>query len=74
MVHIGKREFIQHTSKYLRLAANQEVVITHHDRPCLKLVPIHPKTIADLAGLVKEVKIVGDINEPILPGYKEWFS
>ncbi len=35
---IGKREFIQHTSRYLRWieTENRPLVITHHNEPVLK--------------------------------------
>lgn len=74
VVQVGKREFIQHTSKYLGLAESREVIITHHNKPCLKIVPVHPKTISDLAGILENIKIIGDINDPILPGYDQWSS
>ena len=70
---IGKREFIQHTSKYLKWVEEHgnELVITHHNRPDMVLTKIKPKSLKDLRGLV-EVKIHGDINEHFLPGYDEW--
>jgi prevent-host-death family protein len=70
---IGKREFIQHTSKYLKWVEEHgnELVITHHNRPDMVLTKIKPKSLKDLRGLV-EIKIHGDINEHVLPGYDEW--
>jgi carbamate kinase len=70
---IGKREFIQHTSKYIKLVEEQgqELVITHHNRPDLVLSKIKLKSLHDLRGSVT-VKIHGDINESILPGYDQW--
>ena len=65
-VQVGKREFIQHTSKYLGLAGSREVIITHHNKACLKIVPLHPRTISDLAGILKNIKIIGDVNAPVL--------
>ena len=71
--HIGKREFIQHTSKYIKWVEEQghEIVITHHNRPDLILSKIKLKSLHDLRGSV-QVIIHGDINEPILPGYDQW--
>ena len=70
---IGKREFIQHTSKYIKLVEEQghEIVITHHNRPDLVLSKIKLKSFQDLRGSV-QVKVHGDINEPVLPGYEQW--
>lgn len=70
---IGKREFIQHTSKYIKLVEEQgqEIVITHHNRPDLVLSKIKLSSLHDLRGSVK-VKIYADINESILPGYEQW--
>jgi hypothetical protein len=70
---IGKREFIQHTSKYIKWVEEYgaDLVITHHNRPDLVLTKIKQKTLKDLRGLVA-VKVHGDINEPVLPGYDEW--
>jgi hypothetical protein len=69
---IGKREFIQHTSKYLKWAEqhDDDLVITHHDAPVLILKKIKSKSIEDLRGFVKHIH--GDVNEPVLPGYDEW--
>ena len=72
-VSIGKRDFIQHTSKYIKLAETEgSVIITHHNQPTLILRAIKQKSVHDLQGLVKEVHIDGDINEHILPGFDEW--
>ena len=70
---IGKREFIQHTSKYIKFVEEQgqDIVITHHNRPDLVLSKIKVKSLSDLRGTVK-IKIHGDINDPILPGYDQW--
>jgi antitoxin (DNA-binding transcriptional repressor) of toxin-antitoxin stability system len=70
---IGKREFIQHTSKYIKWVeeSGNELVITHQNRPDLILAKFKPKTLKDLRGSV-EIKVHGDINEHILPGYEEW--
>ena len=70
---IGKREFIQHTSKYIKLVEEQgqDIVITHHNRPDLVLSKIKLTSFSDLSGSV-DVKLNGDINEPILPGYEQW--
>ena len=70
---IGKREFIQHTSKYIKLVEEQgqDIVITHHNRPDLVLSKIKPHSLRDLRGCVK-IKIHGDINESVLPGFEQW--
>lgn len=69
---VGKREFIQHTSKYLKLVEGQgtELIITHQNQPDLLITKIKVKTLKDLRGLT--VKVHGDINEPVLPGFEEW--
>ena len=70
---IGKREFIQHTSRYLQWVENenQSLIITHHNEPDLILMKIRSKTLSDLRGLAT-IKVIGDINDPILPGYDLW--
>ncbi len=70
---IGKREFIQHTSKYIKWVEEHgnELVITHQNRPDLVLTKIKIKTLQDMRGSVV-IKIQGDINEHVLPGYDEW--
>ena len=70
---VGKREFIQHTSKYVKLAEQQgSITITHNKEPRLKLVRIEQRSIRHLRGLIKHVEVTGDINDPVLPGYDEW--
>jgi len=70
---IGKRDFIQNTSKYLKLAHEvDKIIITHHNKPVLIISPIEEKSLSDLQGLIKHVKVKGDINDPIFPGYDEW--
>lgn len=70
---VGKREFIQHTSKYLKWVEDQgiELVITHQNHPHLVLTKIKFKSLQDMRGAV-EIKSHGDINEHVLPGYDEW--
>lgn len=69
---VGKREFIQHTSKYLKLVEKrgEELMITHQNEPDLLITKITRKSLKDLRGIV--TKVHGDINEPILPGFVEW--
>jgi hypothetical protein len=69
---IGKREFIQHTSKYIKWVEEHHVslVITHHNQPGLMLTRIKHKSIKDLQGSVT-IKIHGDINDPVLPSYDD---
>ena len=70
---VGKRGFIQQTSKYLKLAEELgALVITHNGQPVLFLQAIHERTVDDLRGFADELRIEGDINEPILPGFDEW--
>lgn len=70
---IGKREFIQHTSKYIKWVEEHgsELVITHQNRPDLVLSKIKLKSLKDLSGSV-DIKVHGDMNEHVLPGYDEW--
>ena len=72
---VGKREFIQHTSKYIKWVENHNdpIIITHHNKPDLVLTKFKSKTLSfnELRGLIN-IKVHGDINEPILPGYDEW--
>jgi antitoxin (DNA-binding transcriptional repressor) of toxin-antitoxin stability system len=71
---VGKREFIQHTSKYLKLAedAGEQVIITHQGKPVLHIEQIKHKSIDDLKGIIVKVKLKGDINDHILPGFDQW--
>ncbi len=70
---IGKREFIQHTSQYIKQAELQGgLIITHQNKPALKLIAIKNKTTKDLRGLVPHVKVKGDINDPVFSGFDEW--
>lgn len=70
---IGKRDFIQHTSKYLKQVeeTNEKLIITHQNKPALILMKINPKTAKSLRGLIK-ISVVGDINEHVLMGYEKW--
>ncbi|HLB42740.1 MAG TPA: hypothetical protein VJN02_07845 [Gammaproteobacteria bacterium] len=70
---IGKREFIQHTSKYLKWVAeqNKQLIITHQNKPDLIITKIRFKSLKELRNFA-EIIIHGDINEPVLPGYDEW--
>lgn len=72
---VGKREFIQHTSRYLKWVEDQDktLIITHHNQPDLLVTKVKSKTLSELRGFAKII-IHGDINEPILPGYDEWLS
>ena len=70
---VGKRDFIQHTSQYLKEAElSGSLIITHQNKPVLKLIRLEEKTIKDLKGNITHIEIDGDINDPILPGYDEW--
>ena len=70
---VGKREFIQHTSKYLKWVGGQdnELIITHHNKPDLIILKIQAKAFRDLRGFTP-IKLHGDINEHILPEIDTW--
>lgn len=66
---VGKCDFIQYTSQYLKEAElSGSIIITHQNKPVLKLIRIEGKSIKDLKGNITHLKIIGDINDPILPG------
>lgn len=69
--YIGKREFIQHTSRYIKMAEQEELIITHQGKPCLKLISLKSNSLRDLKKLVN-AKVIGDINEHVLSGYDQW--
>ena len=52
-------------------ASGEELIVTDHDKPVLKIVPIRQEnTVAELfAGLQGQVTYLEDINQPTLP---EW--
>lgn len=70
---IGKREFIQHTSKYIKWVEEHgsSLIITHHNHPGLILTRAKLKSLKDLRGSIS-IKVYGDINDSVLPGYDEW--
>lgn len=70
---IGKREFIQHTSKYIKWVEEHgsSLIITHHNYPGLILTKAKLKSLKDLRGSI-DIKVYGDINDSVLPGYDEW--
>ncbi len=70
---VGKREFIQHTSHYLKWVEteDEELIITHHNKPELIIKKIKNKSLEDMRGF-GSIVIHGDINESVLPGYDEW--
>jgi hypothetical protein len=71
--YISKHEFVQHTGKYLKLCEKEGVVIiTQHEHPALRLTLIRKKTTRDLRGLLKGMKIVGDINVSVFPELDKW--
>lgn len=66
MALIGKREFMHHTSKYLKqVEVGEDIVITHNGKPCIKLSHIKKYSPQDLIGFGGDVKIIGDVNEPV---------
>ena len=73
---VGKREFTLHTSRYLKYVekTGRELTITHQNHPSLKLVPMKPRSIRDLAGTIRRMVIKGDMNDPVLKGFNEWSS
>lgn len=69
---ISTHQFVRHTRKYLKLSERTGgLIITHYNHPRLAVTPIKAKTIHDLQGLAGEIKVYGDINEPILPRHDE---
>lgn len=70
---VGKREFIQHTSRYLKLldGFNVRLIVTHKEEDDLLITKIKHKSIKELRGFTK-IKRHADINEHILPGYDQW--
>jgi len=73
-MNVGKREFTLYTSKYLRQVeeTGDELTITHQNQPRLKLIPLSKKTIKDLAGVITECEVDGDINDAIFPPLDKW--
>ena len=70
---VTTHEFVQHTSQYLKMSEKGGcVIITYHGHPKFVLTLIKEKTIHSLQGLLDNVKVEGDINDPILPGYDKW--
>jgi len=65
---VEKREFIQYASKYLKWVEEkqEELVITHQNKPDFILRKKGIKSFADLRGIAK-IKIHGDVNAPVLP-------
>jgi len=74
MLGVGKRDFLLNTSKYLSLVEKKglPLIVNHRNKPVIKITPLKPKAIKDLAGLIKQIKIKGNINDPIFPGYDSW--
>lgn len=73
MYQISKHEFVQNTSKYLKLSEQEGgLVITHHNKPKLILTPIKAKTLKDLRGKLGKIIVSGNINSHELPGFDEW--
>ena len=62
MKQIALSEIKDDLSKYLRLAENEEIVITKHGKPVAKLIPLR-NDAADLIGSLKgKIRIKGDIS------------
>ncbi len=73
---VGKREFSNHTSKYLTLVqkSGQEITITERNQPVLRLVPIEKKTFASLRGLFSGPIDMDELNKPEFPPFDKWSS
>jgi prevent-host-death family protein len=71
---VGKREFLLHTSEYLHWveATKEELVITHRNKPVLRIVPSEPQKVSSLRGFLRSVEVKGDINAPVLPPLDQW--
>ncbi len=74
VITVGKRDFLLHTSKYIKMAElnDHEIIIAHHKKPMLHLSVIKQKNIRDLKGIIKKIETKDDINAPILPSYDQW--
>lgn len=68
-VHQAKTQF----SKLLkRVAAGEEVVILHRDRPVARVVPFQRKTVRDLKGDLKgQVRLAEDFDA-LPPGFEDY--
>jgi len=71
---LGKREFLHHASQYLKEVENKgiDLIITSRGAESVRISPVRDKSIHDLSGLIKDVKVEGDLNDPVLSGYDEW--
>lgn len=70
----GKRAFTLKTSRFLKQVekTKEPLVITDRGEPVLILEVFRKEKIENLAGFIKDVKVKGDINDPILPPFNEW--
>ena len=70
---IGKKEFIQQTSKCLKLVEEKgQLIITHHGEPCLIVKTIKEKSVRELRGLITKIETAEDINTPVFEGIDKW--
>ena len=74
MLKVGKRDFLLRASRYLKRVqtSGEEIVITHQNRPALKIVPLKPKTTRDLRGVIQRMETRENINKPVFPGLHKW--
>ncbi len=74
MAEVGKREFLQHASQYLKRVeqSGETLVITHHDQPRVQLKAIKSKNIRSLSGKITQLKVKGGLHAPVLKGLNRW--
>ena len=74
MPEIGKREFLQHASQYLKRVeqSGEPLTITHHNQPRVQLVAVKSKTVRHLSGKITFLKVKGSIHKPVLKGFDRW--
>jgi prevent-host-death family protein len=55
--------------------SGEEVVITKHGKPVVRVVPERPRPDTPRWGCMRgTIEILGDIEEPVLPPVGEWCS
>lgn len=67
-MRVSKREFTQQTSKYLKLAQKEKVIVTHRGEPQLQLTAYRTKNkkASQLKGSIPIQICEDDINTPVL--------
>jgi len=52
-------------------ATGEPVIVTKRGKPVVKVIPIKPETDDIFGSMADRVKIVGDIESPVVP-LKDW--